>query len=248
MRLKDKVAVITGAGSGIGRAIAVRFANEGATVVVAELNPERGEETAAMIREQDHEAISVPTDVSKTEDVQKLFEEIDRRGWELDILINNAGNAGGQLTPLEELSDEQWDATVDVHLGGTFRCCREALKRMKPRKQGIIVNFGSVAGLRGLPGSSPYTAAKGAIISLSKSLAHEVAPEGIRVNCIAPGWIDTPILKNLPEKWLPRMIKDTPLGRLGTPEDIAGVAMFLSTDDSAYVTGQIISPNGGMYR
>jgi len=248
MRLKDKVAIVTGAGSGIGRAIALRFANEGATVVVAELNAKSGEETAAMIREQDHEAISVRTDVSKTEDVRKLFEEVDRRGWELDILINNAGNAGGKLTPLEELSDEQWDATVDVHLGGTFRCCREALKRMKPRKQGIIVNFGSVAGLRGLPGSSPYTAAKGGIISLSKSLAHEVAPEGIRVNCIAPGWIDTPILENLPEKWLPRMIKDTPLGRLGTPEDIAGVAMFLSTDDSAYVTGQIISPNGGMYR
>lgn len=248
MRLKDKVAIVTGAGSGIGRAIALRFANEGATVVVAELNAKSGEETAAMIREQDHEAISVTTDVSKTEDVRNLFEEVDRRGWELDILINNAGNAGGKLTPLEELSDEQWDATVDVHLGGTFRCCREALKRMKPRKQGIIVNFGSVAGLRGLPGSSPYTAAKGGIISLSKSLAHEVAPEGIRVNCIAPGWIDTPILENLPEKWLPRMIKDTPLGRLGTPEDIAGVAMFLSTDDSAYVTGQIISPNGGMYR
>ena len=159
MRLKDKVAIVTGAGSGIGRAIALRFANEGATVVVAELNAKSGEETAAMIREQDHEAISVTTDVSKTEDVRKLFEEVDRRDWELDILINNAGNAGGKLTPLEELSDEQWDATVDVHLGGTFRCCREALKRMKPRKQGIIVNFGSMAGLRGMPGSSPYTAA-----------------------------------------------------------------------------------------
>ncbi len=248
MRLKDKTAIVTGAGSGIGRAIAVRFANEGATVVVAELNAESGEETAAMLREQNHEAISVTTDVSNSDDVRKLFDEIDRRQWNVDILVNNAGNAGGELQPIEELTDEQWDTTVDVHLGGTFRCCREALKRMKPREQGIIINFGSVAGLRGLPGSSPYTAAKGAIISLSKSLSHEVAADGIRVNCIAPGWIDTPILDNLPEKWRPRMIKDTPLGRLGTPEDIAGVAMFLSTDDSAFVTGQVISPNGGMYR
>ncbi len=248
MRLKDKAAVVTGAGSGIGRAIAMRFANEGAKVVVAELNAESGEATAAMIREQDHEAISIPTDVSSSDDVRKLFEEIDRLGWPVDILVNNAGNAGGKLQPLEELTDEQWDLTVEVHLGGTFRCCREGLKRMKPREQGAIINFGSVAGLRGLPGSSPYTAAKGGIIALSKSLAHEVAPLGIRVNCIAPGWIDTPILDNLPEKWKPRMIKDTPLGRLGKAEDIAGVAMFLATDDSAYVTGQVISPNGGMYR
>ncbi len=248
MRLAEQTAVITGAGSGIGRAIALRFAAEGARIAIAELNPETGAATEDLVRKHTNDVFSVPTDVSRQDDVDRLFAEVDERGWPVDILVNNAGNAGGSLRPLEEFTDEMWDETIAIHLTGTFRCSREALKRMKPRGRGNIINFGSVAGLRGLPGSGPYTAAKGGIISLSKAMAHEVGGDGIRVNCIAPGWIDTPMLQNLPEKWQPRMIKDTPLGRLGTAEDIAGVAFFLASTDSAYVSGQVISPNGGMFR
>jgi 3-oxoacyl-[acyl-carrier protein] reductase len=247
MKLKDKVAVVTGAGSGIGRAIALRFAAEGARVVVAELNEASGGETARLVGERGGECFAVTTDVSRSDAVAALFRAVDARGWPVDILVNNAGNAGESLTPVHEVTDEQWDAIVDVHLGGTFYCTREALKRMLPRRAGAIVNLGSVAGLRGLPGGAAYTAAKGAIIAFTKGVAQEVAPSGIRVNCIAPGWIDTPILNHMPEKWRPGMVQHTPLGRIGQPEEVAAVALFLASDESSFVVGQAVSPNGGMY-
>ncbi|MBX7166569.1 MAG: SDR family oxidoreductase [Pirellulales bacterium] len=248
MKLSGQTAVITGGGAGIGRAMALRFAAEGARIVIAELVRERGEEVAEQVRKLGREALVVETDVARAEDCERLFAELDQRDWPVDILVCNAGNVVGGLRPLEEVTDEIWNATVDVHLGGTYRCCRAAVRRMKPRGRGNIITLGSVAGLRGLPGSAPYTAAKGAIIAFTKGLSHEVAPHGIRVNCIAPGWIDTEMLAQLPEKWRPGMLQNTPLGRLGTAEEVAGVALFFASDDSAYVTGQVISPNGGMYR
>jgi 3-oxoacyl-[acyl-carrier protein] reductase len=248
MKLKDKVAVVTGAGSGIGRAIALRFAAEGARVVVAELNAASGEETARLVTEQGGEAFAVTTDVSDSAAVARLFRTVDERGWAVDILINNAGNSGQSLTPVHEVTDEQWDAIVNVHLSGTFYCTREAIRRMLARgAKGTIINLGSVAGLRGLPGAASYTAAKGAVIAFTKGVAQEVAPSGIRVNCIAPGWIDTPILNSMPAKWRPGMVQHTPLGRIGQPEEIAAVALFLASDESSFVVGQAVSPNGGMY-
>jgi len=248
MKLKDKVAVITGGGSGIGRAIALRFNAEGARIVVAELNEATGEETALMIRDKGGEALAIATDVGNTDSVAALFKAIDERDWTVDILVNNAGNAGGQLTPLHEDTDEGWHSIINVHLNGTFYCSREALRRMLARGAGAIINLGSVAGLMGLPGAASYTAAKGAVIALTKGLSQEVAAAGIRVNCIAPGWIETPILNNLPDEMRPMMVEMTPMGRIGRPEEVASVALFLASEESSFITGQTISPNGGMYK
>ncbi|MEP7270677.1 MAG: SDR family NAD(P)-dependent oxidoreductase [Acidobacteriota bacterium] len=246
MKLEGKVAVITGGGSGLGRAIALRFAEEGARIVVAELNEINGKETIRMVHAKGAEAFDVPTDVSKSDEVASLFTALDDRSWPVDILVNNAGIAG-ILTPLHAMSDEQWDSIIQVHLNGTFYCTREAVKRMLPRGSGTVINIGSVAGLRGLPGASSYTAAKGAVISLTKGVAQEYAPHGIRVNCIAPGWVETPILEHLPESMRPMMVGMTPLGRIGRPDEIAGVALFLASEESSYMIGQTLSPNGGLH-
>lgn len=247
MKLKDKVAVITGAGSGLGRAIALRFAEEGARIVIAELNEAGAEETLKQVQANGAEAFAVKTDVSKSESVNSLFKALDDRSWPVDIMVNNAGNAG-QLTPVHEMSDEQWHGVVDVHLSGTFYCTREAVKRMlKQGSGGSVINMSSVAALRGLPGGSSYTAAKGAIASFTKGVAQEYASLGIRVNCIAPGWIQTPILENIPDAMRPMMVAGTPLGRIGRPDEIAAVALFLASDESSFIIGQTISPNGGLY-
>ncbi|MCI0487726.1 MAG: SDR family oxidoreductase [Blastocatellia bacterium] len=248
MKLKDKVAVITGGGSGIGRAIALRFAAEGARIVIAELNEASGSETAELVRAHGAEGFAVTTDVGRSASVADMFRSIDERNWNPDILVNNAGNAGQGLTPTHEVTDEMWDSIIDVHLNGTFYCTREALRRMLPRGTGAIISLGSVAGLSGLPGAASYTAAKGAVIAFTKGVAQEAAPYGIRVNCIAPGWVETPILNSLPDAMRPMMTEMTPMKRIGTPDEIASVALFLAGDDSSFVTGQTISPNGGMYR
>ncbi len=246
MKLKDKVAVITGGGSGLGRAIALRFAEEGARIVVAELNEVNGKETIRMAHAKGVEAFDVPTDVSRSDEVASLFTALDDRGWPVDILVNNAGNAGG-LAPVHETTDEQWDSIIQVHLNGTFYCTREATRRMLPRGGGVVINMGSVAALRGLPGAASYTAAKGAIVSFTKGVAQEYAAHGIRVNCIAPGWVETPILEHLPEDMRPMMVGMTPLGRIGQPEEIAAVALFLASDESSFMIGQTLSPNGGLH-
>ena len=247
MKLNDQVAVITGAGSGIGRAIAFRFAAEGARIVVAEINKQSGEETARILEDSGSQAFAVATNVAKSSEVVQLFAEIDSRGWTVDVLVNNAGNANNGFKAVHEVSDEGWDSLIDVHLNGTFYCTREAVKRMLPRKSGAIINIGSVAGLRGLPGACAYTAAKGGIIALTKGVAQEVAAQGIRVNCIAPGWTDTPILNNVPPTIQKMMTAMTPLGRIGLPEEIAATALFLASEESNFIIGQTISPNGGLY-
>jgi NAD(P)-dependent dehydrogenase (short-subunit alcohol dehydrogenase family) len=248
MLLQDQVAVITGAGSGIGRAMARRFAAEGARVVLAELNPQTAAETAALLEQAQAPYLNVPTDVTDRDAVAALFTTIDRAAWPVDILVNNAGAAEPQLLGTQDVSDERWDSMIEVHLNGAFFCIREALRRMLPRGRGTIINLGSVAGLNGLPGATAYSAAKGGVIAMTKALSQEVAPRGIRVNCIAPGWINTPMLDSLPAKWRPGMLTHTPLGRLGEPDDVAALALFLASERSSFITGQVISPNGGMFR
>jgi NAD(P)-dependent dehydrogenase (short-subunit alcohol dehydrogenase family) len=224
----------------------MRLAAEGARVAIAELNEATGEETAELIRGKTGDAVSIPTDVGRSDSVAALFSRLDALPWVPEILVNNAGNAAPGM-PTHEVSDEAWDAIVRVHLNGTFYGTREALRRMLPRGRGVIINIGSVLGLRGLPGGAAYTASKGAIAALTKGLAREFAEAGIRVNCIAPGWIETPILDNVAAGGRERLVKSIPMGRLGTPEEIAAVAAFLASDEASYLTGQIISPNGGWY-
>ena len=246
MKLANKTALITGAGSGIGRAIALRFAAEGARIVVAELNEANGQETARLIQAQGGEALAMPTDVSNSASVTQIFQAVDASGWGVDILVNNAGQ-GGTLTPLHQLTDEAWQAMLATHLNGTFYCSREAINRMLPKQSGAIINIASVAGLAGMPMGVSYSAAKAGIIGFTKAAGKEVARFGIRVNAIAPGWVETPILDHLPDTLRDAMTGMVPLGRIGQPEEIAALALFLASEESSYVIGQVISPNGGGY-
>lgn len=246
MKFANKTAIITGAGSGIGRAIALRFAAEGARIVIAELNEANGAETAQMIQAAGGEALAVTTDVSNSASVTQLFATLDAQGWGVDILVNNAGQ-GGTLTPLHQLSDEDWQAMLATHLNGTFYCSRAAINRMLPQQSGAIINIASVAGLAGMPMGTSYSAAKAGIIGFTKAAGKEVARFGIRVNAIAPGWVETPILDPLPDKLRDGMVATVPLGRIGQPEEIAALAVFLASKESSYVIGQVISPNGGGY-
>jgi 3-oxoacyl-[acyl-carrier protein] reductase len=267
--LEGRVALVTGGGSGIGRAIAQRFAEEGARVVVNDLHKESAERTAAEIG---GEARAIAADVADSAQVRAMVEQVDRDLGGLDVLVNNAGI--GEVDPANReafrakaetriaellsgrvethwdvtltLSDEHWARMLAVHLNGTFYGTREALKLMSRVNRGAIVNISSVAGLMGIEAAPHYGAAKAGILGFTRSVAREVATRGIRVNAICPGWIDTPILDPLPPTARLLAERQTPLGRLGDPKEIASVALFLASDDASFVTGQWLSPNGGL--
>ncbi len=267
-KLPGRVAVVTGGGSGIGRAIARLFAAEGARVAVADLNRQSTERVAAEIQGDGGAAIAVPTDVADSAQVDALFARVVREWGTVDILSNNAGI--GELSPrlraqteqafqaimggarlslgvTSRMDDAEWRRMLDVHLFGTFACTRAALRIMEGRGRGAIVNMASVAGLAGIPGSAHYGAAKAGIIGFTKSVAQEVGGANIRVNAIAPGLIDTPMTADIPPPLRQMVLLRTPLGRTGVPEEIAAVALFLVSDESSFVTGQVVSPNGGLY-
>ncbi len=267
-KLPGRVAVVTGGGSGIGRAIARLFAAEGARVAVADLNRQSTERVAAEIQGDGGAAIAVPTDVADSAQVDALFARVVREWGTVDILSNNAGI--GELSPrlraqteqafqaimggarlslgvTSRMDDAEWRRMLDVHLFGTFACTRAALRIMEERGRGAIVNMASVAGLAGIPGSAHYGAAKAGIIGFTKSVAQEVGGANIRVNAIAPGLIDTPMTADIPPPLRQMVLLRTPLGRTGVPEDIAAVALFLVSDEASFVTGQVVSPNGGFH-
>ena len=248
-RLKGKVAVITGAASGIGRATAIKFAGEGAAVVIADLNVEGGEAAVRDCKENAGRAVFQKTDVSAEAEIKALVARAISEFGRLDIIYNNAG-IGGAVGPLEQISVEDWDKSQAVLLRGVFLGMKYAAPEIRKAGGGSIISTASVAGIRGFNGLHAYCAAKAGVVNLTRSAALEFAKDKIRVNCICPGGINTPILhRNMPgvkDAMEQFMAKAQPIGRAGHPEDIAGMALYLASDDSEFVTGQAMVVDGGL--
>ena len=249
MKLKDKVVLITGGGSGLGREMGLTFAREGAKIGVNDIKPESAQNVVTEIDRAGGKARAFVADVSSSAAVKKMFAEFIAAFGTIDILINNAGigrtRESSEVIPTHEKSDEDWHKMLATHLDSTFFCTREALKVMIPKHSGRIVNLGSIAGTTGLAFASDYCAAKGGIISFTKSVAREVVALGILVNCIAPGFIETPMTAPIEGEMRKQIEAITPIGRFGEPSDIAAAALYLASEDSKFMVGQVISPNGG---
>jgi NAD(P)-dependent dehydrogenase (short-subunit alcohol dehydrogenase family) len=251
MQLEGKKAIITGAATGIGAVTAQMFAREGAAVVVADVNEEAGEQTVAGIRDQGGEAHFVRTDVTKESDVAALVTKGAEALDGLNVLFNNAG--AQRSGPVRDFEQDQWDLLMAVNPRSCFFGVKHAVPVMRDGGGGSIINMSSLAAVKGGAGLTAYAASKGAIVAFTKALAPELAPDGIRVNCVCPGWIDTPF--NQPaidfmggreeqERTVRRIV---PMGRQGTPEEIAPIVVYLASDGSSYMTGQALVVDGGVY-
>lgn len=239
MNVKNKVVVITGGARGIGKKTAEIFKGNGAEVIIADYDKDTGIETAS---ELGLEFIEV--DVSDQDSVINLFSEIDSNYNQLDVLINNAGTtADGFLVKMDEAA---WDKVIDVNLKGVFNCGKEAAKRMMDKGEGVIINTASVVGLYGNVGQTNYAASKFGVIGLTKTWSKELAPKGVRVNAVAPGFVETDMLESVPDKILDKIRDKTPLKRLGKTEDIANAYLYLASEEANFVNGNILSVDGGL--
>ncbi len=243
MDLSNKVALVTGSGRGIGRAIALKLAEAGATVIVNDLNGV-AQGVADEIRAMGRQSLAVLADVGSSEDVTKLVETAVATYGKIDILVNNAGITRDQL--LIRMSDEDWDRVININLKSVFLCTRAALRHMLKARWGRIISISSVVGLMGNPGQANYAAAKAGIIGFTKTVAKEVASRGITANAIAPGFIDTEMTKRLSESQRQELLKRIPLGYLGSPGDVAEAVAFLASDGARYITGQVLGVDGGL--
>lgn len=265
--LNGKIAVVTGGGAGIGRAITRRLAAEGARVAVLDIRPETAEESLSLAG---GDGVALTCDVSDSASVDAVFERIGVELGELDIMVNNAGAIGldhlrritplvarqreeaattGITTPLDalvRLTDEEWRRMFAIHLDGTFYCTRAAVRTMAPRGSGVIVNMASICGLEGCTGHPHYSAAKAGILGFTKAAAKELIVQGIRVNAVAPGHVDTSTLKEDINEQRAAIARATPAGRLARPEEVAATVAFLASDDAAFYIGAVLSPNGGL--
>jgi 3-oxoacyl-[acyl-carrier protein] reductase len=243
-RLKDKIAVVTGSARGIGYSIAELFAAEGATVIILDLFPEAVNEAVAKLTAQGYKADGMVGNVTKSDEMDSVFNMIVEKHKTVDVLINNAGITKDNL--LLRMKEEEWDAVIAVNLKGSFLCTQKAFKIMMKQRYGAIVNIASVIGLMGNAGQANYAATKGGLIAFTKSCAKEFAPRNVRVNAVAPGFIETEMTSRLPVEVVENYSKAIPLGKMGLPEDVAKLCLFFATDESSYITGQTVAVDGGL--
>ncbi len=244
MRLKDKVALITGGGRGIGRSIAMLFAKEGADIVIWDVNTHDAENTCREIEALGRKTLSMQVDVTNYAKVDEAVNKILDKFTKVDILVNNAGITKDNL--LLRMSEIEWDAVINVNLKGTFNCTKAISRTMIKQRSGKIVNIASIIGIIGNGGQANYSASKAGIIALTKTTAKELSSRNITANAVAPGFIQTDMTAKLSEDVKQRMLAAIPLGKLGTPEDIATTCLFLASDEASYITGQTIVVDGGM--
>jgi 3-oxoacyl-[acyl-carrier protein] reductase len=245
MSFNGRVAIVTGGSRGLGRGIAVELGKRGAKVVVNyHANANAANEVVQLIKDAGSEALAVQSDVSQYDAAQSLIKAAADFGGRLDILVNNAGTTRDMLLAMMPESD--WDLVIATNLKSAYNCSKAALRPMMRQKYGRIVNITSVAGLAGNPGQTNYSASKAGVIGFTKSLAKEIGGRNITVNAVAPGFVPTDLTSSLPKNLLDEALKMTPLGRLGTIEDVAYAVAFLASDEAAYITGQVLSVDGGL--
>ncbi len=242
--LDGKNAIVTGGGQGIGRAISLAFAKEGANVAVCDMNLETATSTAKEIESMGRTSVAIKANVTSQDEVTKMINESIEKLNNIDILVNNAGITRDGL--LMRMKEEDWDSVITVNLKSAFLCSKSIVRHMMKQKQGRIINMASVIGITGNAGQANYAASKGGLISLTKSLAKEFAGRNILANAIAPGFIQTVMTDKLPDNEKEKILTAVPLSKMGQPEDIANAAIYLASDLSSYITGQVITVDGGL--
>ena len=241
--LKNKIAIVTGASQGIGKIIAFELAKSGAHVVCISRNKKAIESTVDEITQNNGKASSFPCDVSDSDAFMKIILEIIEKNDKIDILVNNAGITRDSI--LVRMSNEDWDDVINTNLKGAFSCTKAVMRYMIKNKFGRIINITSIVGLTGNAGQANYAASKAGLIGMTKSIAKEVASRGITANCIAPGWIETSMTDILNEEVKNKLLSQIPVGKIGSPDDIANTVIFLASDEAGYITGQTITVDGG---
>ena len=245
MILKDKVALVTGAAQGIGRAIALKLANSGADVVVVDMNLDKAQEAAREAERLGRRALALRANIANLQEAEAMADEAVAKLGAVHIMVNNAGITRDAL--ILRMKEEDWDAVINVNLKGVFNCTKAVVKHMSKQRYGRIVNIASIVGEMGNAGQANYSASKAGVIALTKTVAREFATRNITCNAVAPGFIDTAMTQALSEKVKEELAKQIPMGRLGTPEDVAEGVLFLVSETTGYITGQVLNINGGMY-
>jgi len=245
MSLQGKVALITGSAQGIGKSIAQALSRDGADCIISDVNLAAAEKTADEIRATGRQAVAIKANVADAAEVSEMIKKGIDELRKIDILVNNAGITRDGL--LMRMKEEDWDLVLQINLKGAFLCSKAVARPMMKQRSGRIINIASIVGAMGNAGQANYVASKAGLIGLTKTVARELASRGITCNAVAPGFIDTAMTQSLSEDVKENLYAQIPMGKLGTPEDVAGAVRFLASDEAAYVTGQVIHVNGGMY-